>query len=186
VKVRGDVPSRDSASAVAGSAKRVEESTDHFWEAMLRVSFGVFVGESLAVGAYVLNSRDGPHRITLGAMAAASVVVASISTLLVPWIARQPWREQFSLAWTLLAGVALTTAVWLDGGLQSPLLFLILLPVAYAGLVFRPVAAAACAAISLTEVMTLAITDTATTPQRDRFLLAASVTTGLPQPPSVQ
>ncbi len=146
---------------------------------MLRVSFGVFVGESLAVGAYVLNSRDGPHRFALGAMAAASVVVASISVLLLPWIARQAWREQFSLAWTLFASVALTTAVWLDGGLQSPLLFLILLPVAYAGLVFRPAAAAACAAISLTEVVTLAITGTATTPQSDRFLLAASVTAGL-------
>ena len=43
------------------------------------------------------------------------------------------WREHFSLVWTLLAGLALTATVWLDGGLGSPLLFMILLPVAYTG-----------------------------------------------------
>ena len=128
---------------------RVEASTVDFWQSMLRVAFGVFIGESFAVGLYVLMWPNGPHRLALLVVAAASVSVATVSALLIPWIARQPWRGQFSLAWTLLASVALTVTVWLDGGLSSPLLFLMLFPVAYAGLVFRPVAAAACAVISL-------------------------------------
>ena len=146
---------------------------------MLRVAFGVFVGESLAVCAYVLNSQNGSHRLTLGAMAVSSVIAASLTVLLLPWIARQAWREQFSLAWTVLAGITLTGAVLLDGGLESPLLFLILLPAAYAGFVFRPVAAAACAVISLTEVVTIAVAEGAVTRRDDRLLLAASVCAGL-------
>ena len=92
---------------------------------MLRVAFGVFVGESLAVCAYVLYTQNGSHRLTLGAMAVSSVLAALLTLLLLPWIARQAWREQFSLAWTVLAGITLTAAVLLDGGLESPLLFLI-------------------------------------------------------------
>ena len=74
---------------------------------------------------------------------------------------------------------ALTVVVLLDGGLPSPLLFLILLPVTYAGLVFRPIAAAACGVISLAELLIIATTDSVTTPQGDRLLIVASVTVGL-------
>jgi len=145
---------------------------------MLRVAFAVFVGESIAVGIYVLSSANRPHRFALLAMAGVSVFAATLSALLVPWIARQSWRERFSMGWTLLAGVVLTVTVWLDGGLQSPLLLLMLFPVAYAGLVFSPVAAAWFAVISLAELVTLAVAER-TTPHGDRFFIAASVVAGL-------
>ena len=157
---------------------RVEASTVDFWQSMLRVASGVFIGEGFAVGLYVLWWPNGSHRFALLVMAVACVSVATVSALLIPWVARQPWREQFSLAWTLLAGVALTVTVWLDGGFTSPLLFLMLFPVVYAGLVFRPVAAATCAVISLAELAALAIAGRAA-PQGDRFLMAASVIAGL-------
>ncbi|HWM18263.1 MAG TPA: GGDEF domain-containing protein [Ilumatobacteraceae bacterium] len=157
---------------------RVEESTVDFWKSMLRVAFGLFVGEAIAVEVYLLGWPDGPHRVALSAMVATSALASTISLLLVPWIARQPWRGHFSLAWTLLAGGALAVSVSLDGGLQSPLLLLMLFPVAYAGLVFRPLAAALCAVVSLIEVVALAIADRET-PQGDTFLIAACVITGL-------
>ena len=94
-------------------------------------------------------------------MAAACVSVATTSARCSSrGSPRQPWREQFSLVWTLLASVALTVTVWLDGGLPSPLLFLMLFPVVYAGLVFRPVrGAAVCAVISLIELVALTVAD---------------------------
>ena len=146
---------------------------------MFRVTFGIFVGESIAVGIYVFDTPHGPHRFALSVIAAASVFSATVTVLVVPWVARQAWREHFSLVWTLFAGVALTTTVWLDGGMGSPLLFMILLPVAYAGLVFRPVASAVCSAIALAELVTIAVTDSAASPQGGRLLIVASVTGGL-------
>ena len=172
-------PGRHGAKAGAISTKRVAESTNTFWQAMFRVTFGVFVGESVAVGIYVFNTPHGPHRFALTVIATASVLFATVTVLVVPWVARQAWREHFSLAWTLLAGVALTATVWLDGGLGSPLLFMILLPVAYAGMVFRPVASAMCAAIALAELVTIAVTDSAASPQGGRLLIVASVMGGL-------
>jgi diguanylate cyclase (GGDEF)-like protein len=157
---------------------RVEASTVDFWQSMLRVAFGLFVVESFAVAIYVLGWPDGPHRSALSAMVAISALASALCFVAVPWIARQPWRGQFSLAWTLLAGGALAVSISLDGGLQSPLLLLMLFPVAYAGLVFRPVAAAACAVVSLAELVTLAIVSRAA-PEGDTFLIAASVITGL-------
>ena len=61
---------------------RVEASTVDFWQSMLRVAFGVFVGESFAVGLYVLWWPNGPHRVALLAVAAASVSMATVSALL--------------------------------------------------------------------------------------------------------
>jgi diguanylate cyclase (GGDEF)-like protein len=157
---------------------QVEASTVDFWQSMLRVAFGLFVGESIAVAVYLVGWPDGPHRFALSMMVATSALASMISLLFVPWIARQPWRGQFSLAWTLLAGGALAVSVALDGGLGSPLLLLMLFPVAYAGLVFRPVAAAACAVISLAELVTLAVVDRSTL-EGDTFVIAASVIAGL-------
>ena len=156
---------------------RVEASTVDFWQSMLRVAFGVFVAESFAVGLYVLWWPNGPHRVALLAVAAASLSMATVSALLIPWIAHQRWRTQFSLAWTLLAVLAHDRRVarW---GATEPTALPLLFPVAYAGRVFRPVAAAACAVISLAELVVLALVDQSTA-QGDRFLMAASVIAGL-------
>jgi diguanylate cyclase (GGDEF)-like protein len=146
---------------------------------MMRVAFGIFVAESIAVWVYAIVTPDGTHRFALAVIGAASAVTASLSLRVIPWIARQPWREQFSLSWTLLAGVALTGAAWLDDGLRSPLLLLILLPVTYAGLMFRPAAVAGCGALSLVELATLAVTEPLKTDSGGRLLVLASVTAGL-------
>ena len=86
-------PGPHEARAGAISTTRVAESTNSFWQAMFRVTFGVFVGESIAVGIYVFITPHGPHRFALAAIAAVSVFFATVSVLVVPWIARQPWRD---------------------------------------------------------------------------------------------
>lgn len=157
----------------------VEQSAVAFWKAMLYVTFGVFVGESVAVVAYVLSTPDGAHRFALGVIAVVSVLIGLVTVVIVPWIAHQSWRSRFSLAWTVLASLALTVASWLDGGLQSPLLFLILLPMAYAGWMFRPAVTAGYAAISVGELVTITVTDSTTSTHSGQLVMLASATAGL-------
>jgi hypothetical protein len=54
-----------SGSPTSSRPTRVEESTVDFWKSMLRVAFGLFVGEAVAVEIYLLGWPDGPHRVAL-------------------------------------------------------------------------------------------------------------------------
>ena len=101
----------------------------------MQIGFGVFLFEAVAVMGYLATS---PARGGTPVMWAVSIacVVAGAPTLVfvVPVVARQPWRERFSLGWTLVTIGAVGVVAPLDGGLQSPLLLLLFLPIVYAAL----------------------------------------------------
>ena len=59
------VQSPPHAGATDMRPMRVEASTVDFWQSMLRVAFGVFIGEGFAVGLYVVWWPSGPHRFAL-------------------------------------------------------------------------------------------------------------------------
>jgi diguanylate cyclase (GGDEF)-like protein len=147
-----------------------------FWLSHLRVGFGVFIGEAVAVVGYLRTSPDGPHRAALTAIAVASACVGLLSLLAVPKIAEQPWRHGFSFAWSLGAGWLLAGCVHLDGGLHSPMLYLVLFPVIYAALAFRPAAVAACGLSALAQLVVISAVDgPSALPRADLFMVAAVV-----------
>lgn len=149
-----------------------------FWLVYLRTAFAVFVGESAVVWAYVY-STSGEHRFALAGIATLSLAVASVCFILAPVLAPRSWCPEFSFAWTLLSGAALTMCVWLDSGLSSPLLFLLVLPVFYGGLAFVPTRVAICVGASLLEVGIVAVTDRGTGASHGSLLMVSAATAGL-------
>jgi diguanylate cyclase (GGDEF)-like protein len=83
------------------------------------------------------------------------------------------------LAWSLGAGWALAACAHLDGGLDSPLLYLVLFPVIYAALGYRPVAVAACGISALAELVVITATDKDVTLSRENVFMIAAVVGGM-------
>jgi diguanylate cyclase (GGDEF)-like protein len=156
--------------------QRHDEIDQAFWLAHMRVGFGVLVAESFAILGYLLASPSSPSRGLLVAIASVSAVVGSLSFLVLRPIARQPWRASFSLLWSLGTGWALAECVHLDGRLDSPLLYLVLFPVIYAALAYRPAAVVACGLSAIAEVVVISATDAhITTPRADLLMIAAVI-----------
>jgi diguanylate cyclase (GGDEF)-like protein len=150
-----------------------------FWLSHLRVGFSVFIGEAIAVFAYLRSSPDGLNRSVLTAIAVASACIGAASFFGLRTIARQSWRHGFSLSWSLGAGWVLALCVRLDGGLRSPLVYLVLFPVIYAALAFRPGAVVACAVSALTEVVTIRATNGVNMVPRDTLFMILALVGGM-------
>lgn len=133
------------------------DATMYFWLRFLRLGFVVFALESVLVGAYALSTPNGEHRALLEVIAVGAVAIAGVNLLAVPWIAQQPWHRSFSVAWTLLSGAAAAACVVIDGGLGSPLVALLLLPLMFGSLAFEPVMIGVCGLASFVEVLGLGV-----------------------------
>ena len=87
-------------------------------------------------------------------LSAAVVTIAFIDRVSI-----YPWRVSFSLASTLLAGGALSVGIYLDGGLDSPLIVLIALPVMSAALALPAKEVTICGVVAFVEFGVVALTD---------------------------
>jgi diguanylate cyclase (GGDEF)-like protein len=153
-----------------------DQLDESFWLSHMRLGFGVFAGEALAILVYLRASPHGSDRAVLTAIAVVGACVGLLSLFALPSIARRSWRVGFSLVWSLAAGWALAACAHLDGGIDSPLLFLILFPVIYAALAYRPSATASCGASALAQLAVISVTDPdITTPRADLFMIAAVI-----------
>jgi diguanylate cyclase (GGDEF)-like protein len=147
-----------------------------FWLSHMRVGFGVFIAESLAVAAYMRATPNGASRGLLIGVAIASAVFGGLSYLVLRAIARQTWRARFSLFWSLGAGWVIAWMVHLDGGLDSPMLYIVIFPVIYAALGYRPVAVVTCGLAALAQLAVISGTDdNITLPRANLFLIAAVI-----------
>jgi diguanylate cyclase (GGDEF)-like protein len=129
-----------------------DQATDiqrHFWLRHIRTGFGVLLGETLIVMAYLGFTPHGPHRAILWVVTAVWLTSAVVSLLVAPYLAVQRWRAQFSATWTILSALAVAAVATLDGGISSPIIYLLFLPVANAALAFRPRVAAGCGLATL-------------------------------------
>jgi len=150
-----------------------------FWLSHLRVGFSVFIGEALAILAYLRASPDGLNRGLLTGIAVSSVCIGVLSLFGLRQIARQSWRHGFSLSWSLGAGWALAWCVHLDGGLKSPIVYLVLFPVIYAALAFRPAAVVACGVSAITQLVVIRATNDADRVPGDALFMMAAVVGGM-------
>lgn len=130
-----------------------------FWRSYIRLGFAILSGESAATLVYLIASPSGPHRALLQAIALVAAVVGAAGILVAPWAARQPWRTSFVLAWSLLSMLTLAVVAHLDGGLESPTVYLAVFPVAYTALVLPPLAVGICGALTATAILGVGVLD---------------------------
>lgn len=154
----------------AGSAGHVER----FWRGFVRLSFAILGFESLAAAVYFAVTGGAPHRGALSAVAFASVGVAVAGFLAAPAIAGRPWREGFHMSVAVASGVVLSACAVLDVGIDSPLAYLIPLPVIAAALVLPLRRVALCAAASVLELVVVGLLDPNVTSEAGAIVILAS------------
>jgi len=88
-----------------------------------------------------------------------SAVAASVAAFYVSHIASRTWRVSSSLGATPAAGIVLTVGIALDGGLDSPLIFFLALPLVSAAMTLPARAVAICGVAATIEVGVVAILD---------------------------
>lgn len=149
-----------SGSGVDATQKDGLRSTDEdyevtarrFWLTHMRIGFGVVLGESLVVEVYLALTPHGHHRSALWVIATTWAVLTAINLWLSQAISSKPWRATFSVIWTVLSALAVGGVASLDGGIRSPMLVLLFLPMAYAAWAFTPWSAAGCGVSSLASL----------------------------------
>jgi diguanylate cyclase (GGDEF)-like protein len=149
-----------------------------FWLTHMRIGFGVFLVETLVVLAYLAITPHGPHRTLLGVIAMSWLLFAFANLLLANTVATRSWRSTFSASWTVLSAFAVVGVADLDGGMRSPLLLLLFLPISFAGWAFTPRAAAACGVSSVSSLGIVALTSPVSSRSEQTGLLLFAVLAG--------
>lgn len=91
--------------------------------------------------AYVLATwTTGAHRPCLMGLNLAAIAGMVVAFLIVPEerVASSPNRERFFVLWILTGAVLITTAAWADGGVRSPLAWLLPISVMFTAVAHRP------------------------------------------------
>jgi len=125
----------------------------------MRIGFGIFLGETCVVMTYLGVSPHGPHRVLLWAIAGTWLACAVVNLLLAPYVAAKNWGPTLSAAWTVLSALAVGVVASLDGGIDSPLIFLLFLSVAFCALAFTPLVAGLCGVTALASASFVVATD---------------------------
>jgi diguanylate cyclase (GGDEF)-like protein len=120
-----------------------------FWLKHMRIGFGVFLGETVFVMAYLALTPRGAHRHILWVVVSLWFVCGAANLLLAPRLPSSRWRAPFSATWTIVAAFAVGGVAYLDGGLVSPIILLLFLPAAFAAVAFTPRVAGACGIATL-------------------------------------
>ena len=131
-----------------------------FWTTYIRLGLLVLAAESLFIIGYCLRTPAGPNRTALLVIGAVTASVGLTAVGFVHRIAIRSWRTQFAMWFTVGAGVTLTISIWLDGGLDSPLAFLLVLPVVCAAVMLSITGVAICASAAVAELAIVVFTDT--------------------------
>jgi diguanylate cyclase (GGDEF)-like protein len=130
-----------------------------FWLRQMRIGFGIFLAETVVVMFYLGVSPHGPHRSLLWAIVAVWLACAVANLLLAPYVAARHWGPIVSAAWTVLSALAVGVVASLDGGIDSPLMLLLFLPVANAALAFTPLVAGLCGFTAVASASCVAAID---------------------------
>jgi diguanylate cyclase (GGDEF)-like protein len=146
-----------------------------FWLTHIRIGFGIFLAETLVVMVYLALTPRGHHRSILWAIAAVWLLLALVGIALAPVVASKPWCVSYSVTWTALSSFGVAIIALLDGGMSSPILILLFLPLIFGTLMFTPRAAGICGVAALASLVLVAVLDrhVATSPGRPFLLFAA-------------
>jgi len=151
-------PTHDLIADSIGASRELD-ARRRFWLAHLLLGFGVFLLETLVVMLYLGLTPHGPHRALLWAITALWLVSAVIGMAFAPLIASRPWRSSYSVWWTITSTFAVGLVAMLDGGITSPILLLLFLPLVYGTLMFTARSAAVCGISALVTLSLVAAVD---------------------------
>ena len=150
---------RATPDAVEASDHPLEAQKRRFWMSHSRLGYLTLTAEALFVVAYFAATPDGPHRLELLAISSLTLVAAVVTLTFIHRVSKNPWRVSFSLVSTVLAGTALTLCIYLDGGLDSPLIVLMALPVMSAALALPAKEVVICGVVAFIEFGAVVLTD---------------------------
>lgn len=164
------------AQADEANGRPVPDSDDRFWQGHLALGFAILAGEAGAALGYFAASSRGPDRATLLIIAGCTAMSAVFGLLVSRRISRLSWRERFIAVTALASTALLAMCAHLDGGLDSPLVYLSVLPVIYLGLLASPTLVSISGAASVASVAVVGLTDAdIKTPQESLLMLIAIV-----------
>ncbi len=164
----GAIPATDANS----DAQRL------FWLTHIRIGFGVFLAETVAVMLYLGLTPTGPHRWALWFIVGSWLVFALAGLWVAPAIASKPWRATYSAAWTILSALAVATVASLDLGSSSPILLLLFLPLVFAALMFTPRTSAICGISALVSAALVSIINRQAAISNERAFMLFAVLSG--------
>jgi diguanylate cyclase (GGDEF)-like protein len=167
---------RDAGSDADDLQPMVQEQ--QFWAAHIRLSYWVLTGGSLSVLVYFVATWPGPHRSVLVSISAGCLVLAIAALLLVDKISTYPWRVTFSFLSTLFTGGVLLVCVYFDGGLSSPLVILMALPVMSAALALPARQVLICGIVTFVELGVVATGPSATARFTSQFAIFCAFLVG--------
>lgn len=158
--VRPSLGAQRDSPVRAGAGPRTNDGARHrFWVSYLATGFSVQLLEALAMVGYLLATPRGTHRVGLLILATISAGLACGGLGVAGWLAGQSWRRHFWLAWCIGGCVVMAVDAHLDGGLESPLLFMSVLPVMSTMLALSPRAVASCTGVAVAGLVTVRLTD---------------------------
>ena len=154
---------RDRAASREDADERAVHSLEaqrrRFWKSHSLLGYLTLTAEALFVLAYFIATPEGPHRLALLAVSSLTLVGALVTLAFIGRVSTYPWRVSFSLVSTLMAGAALTLCIYLDGGLDSPLVVLLALPVMSAALALPAKEVIWCGVVAFGEFGAVVFTD---------------------------
>jgi diguanylate cyclase (GGDEF)-like protein len=134
--------------------------------ASIRVAVALSLAAAVGVQGYALATWDRPHRALLSILVVfAMVLVASIELLPTERIVRSRWREVFFAGWSIALVALIAIGAGLDGGPESPLVLLFVLPLIFAALSYPPLGVLVVGGIDLFAFGIVAVVEPAAAPQ---------------------
>jgi diguanylate cyclase (GGDEF)-like protein len=129
--VRG-LTTSDASTGGLADRRGASDYQSTFWASYLAVGFFTQLLAMLVMVGYLQTSHYRIHHSILLWAAGGVSVATGIGLVCARWMAGWRWRSQISTLWCLASIGSLGVYAYLDGGLSSPLLYLLALPILYA------------------------------------------------------
>jgi diguanylate cyclase (GGDEF)-like protein len=130
----------------------MERQLELFWRSYLLLGFGTLATACASVAAYALATPDGANRRLIEILAVVAGVSGFVGVGLSERVAGRSWRARFALGWVLGSSALAAFGAYLDGGMSSPIAYLLAVPVVLASLRLSATAVAACTASTVLEI----------------------------------
>lgn len=135
-----------------------DEDPEAFWLRHLRSGIALYTVGTVLAACYLLLTPEGPNRVTLWVMVApAFVVTLAVVAMPARRIVRSRHRDLFFMAWSSFTAVFVSTVCALDGGLESPLAYVLIVPMTYASLAYPARSVVAIGVVAAVSAVVVAV-----------------------------
>lgn len=139
------------SDAIGSLHRSLANPRQQFWQSHARAGFLVLTAESAFIVAFMAASPNISHRFGSLVITSATAMAGLVAVVCLNGVSKHQWRTTFSLSSVLAAGAVLTVCICWSGGLDSPLISLLALPIMSAALGLSGRMVAICGAAGLIE-----------------------------------